>query len=103
KVILTLSVALALNLGFNAYTYAQEAEQTEEVAADLAQTEAVEEEVAAPVAEQVPTAPEEVVEESFHQVIKTKFIEGGAEFMGVVLICLILGLALAIERIIYLN
>jgi biopolymer transport protein ExbB len=100
KVILTLSVALALNLGFNAYTYAQEAEQTEEVAAQ--ETEAVEEE-AAPVAEQVPTVPEEVVEESFHQIIKTKFIEGGAEFMGIVLICLILGLALAIERIIYLN
>ena len=46
---------------------------------------------------------EEEVEQSFHQVIKQKFIEGGAEFMGVVLICLILGLALSIERIIYLN
>lgn len=46
---------------------------------------------------------EEEVEQSFHQVIKQKFIEGGAEFMGIVLICLILGLALAIERIIYLN
>ncbi len=42
-------------------------------------------------------------EQSFHQVIKQKFIEGGAEFMAVVLLCLILGLALAIERIIYLN
>ena len=40
---------------------------------------------------------------SFHQVLKEKFIEGGAGFMGVVLITLILGLALAIERIIYLN
>jgi biopolymer transport protein ExbB len=40
---------------------------------------------------------------SFHQVLKEKFIEGGAGFMGVVLIALILGLALCIERIIYLN
>lgn len=37
------------------------------------------------------------------QLIKQKFIEGGPEFMALVLICLILGLALAIERIIYLN
>ena len=42
-------------------------------------------------------------EPSFHQVIKQKFIEGGAGFMSIVLICLILGLALAIERIIYLS
>jgi biopolymer transport protein ExbB len=40
---------------------------------------------------------------SFHQIIKQKFIEGGPSFMGIVLLCLILGLALAIERIIYLN
>lgn len=37
------------------------------------------------------------------QMIKQKFIEGGPEFMALVLICLILGLAFAIERIIYLN
>lgn len=47
---------------------------------------------------------EEVVEEepTFHQILKTKFIEGGAGFMGIVLLALILGLALCIERIIYL-
>jgi biopolymer transport protein ExbB len=38
-----------------------------------------------------------------HQAIKTKFIEGGAGFMALIVICLILGLALAIERILYLN
>lgn len=37
-----------------------------------------------------------------HQALKTKFIEGGAGFMSLVIICLILGLALAIERILYL-
>ena len=40
---------------------------------------------------------------SFHQTVKRYFIEGGATFMAFVLICLILGLALSIERIIYLN
>lgn len=39
----------------------------------------------------------------FHQALKTKFIEGGAGFMSLVIICLILGLALCIERILYLS
>ena len=39
----------------------------------------------------------------FTQVLKEMFIQGGAGFMGIVLLCLILGLAVAIERIIYLN
>ena len=38
-----------------------------------------------------------------YQQLKAKFIEGGAGFMGAVLLCLIFGLALSIERIIYLN
>ncbi|MBM3434637.1 MAG: MotA/TolQ/ExbB proton channel family protein [Bacteroidetes bacterium] len=41
--------------------------------------------------------------QSFHQVLKQKFIEGGAGWMAPILICLIMGLALAIERILYLN
>lgn len=40
---------------------------------------------------------------SFHQNLKQRFIEGGPGFMGIVLLCLILGLAIAIERIIFLN
>ena len=50
------------------------------------------EEVAAPAAEEIP----------LHQALKSKFIDGGPAFMSLVLICLILGLALAIERILYL-
>jgi biopolymer transport protein ExbB len=38
-----------------------------------------------------------------HTAVKTKFIEGGAAFMGSVLLALIFGLAIAFERIIYLN
>lgn len=42
-------------------------------------------------------------DKGFTQVLKEQFIKGGAGFMGIVLLCLILGLAVAIERIIYLN
>ena len=37
------------------------------------------------------------------QALKTKFIEGGAGFMSLIIICLIIGLALSIERILYLT
>lgn len=46
---------------------------------------------------------EDMDEQSFHQAVKEKFIEGDWKFMSPVLICLILGLAIAIERIITLN
>jgi biopolymer transport protein ExbB len=51
------------------------------------------------------TAQEETKAEepSFHQFVLEKFIEGGVEFMSIILVCLILGLAISIERIIYLN
>ena len=39
----------------------------------------------------------------FHQVLKTKFIEGNAGFMSLVSLALILGLAFCIERIIFLS
>lgn len=42
-------------------------------------------------------------ETTFHQRIKEKFLEGGWDFMSIVLMCLILGLAVAIERILVLN
>ncbi|WP_338410518.1 MotA/TolQ/ExbB proton channel family protein [uncultured Flavobacterium sp.] len=66
---------------------------TEEVAA---QAEAVSELVTS-------TDEDAVVETSFTQELKQRFVEGGPGFMGIVLLCLILGLAIAIERIIYLN
>lgn len=46
---------------------------------------------------------EAAAEKGFTQVLKEQFIQGGASFMGIVLLCLILGLAVAIERIIFLN
>jgi biopolymer transport protein ExbB len=41
--------------------------------------------------------------QSLHSALKQKFIEGGPTFMSFVLISLILGLAFAIERVLYLN
>ena len=42
-------------------------------------------------------------EAAMHQEIKRLFIEGGAGFMATIIACLVFGLAVAIERIIYLN
>ena len=76
--------------------------QAEETVADVAATEQVTE--VTPAVEQVATADDQAVEEvGLHKQIKAKFIEGGAIFMSFVLLCLIFGLALCIERIIYLN
>ena len=46
---------------------------------------------------------EAAASKGFTQVLKEQFIQGGPAFMGIVLLCLILGLAVAIERILYLN
>ncbi|NQX82095.1 MAG: MotA/TolQ/ExbB proton channel family protein [Flavobacteriaceae bacterium] len=48
-------------------------------------------------------AGKEEAEQTFHQILKQRFIEGEPFFMGIVLVALVLGLAIAIERIIYLN
>ncbi len=73
--------------------------QTEQVATDTAvQTEAATE--AAPAEGLVA---DEAPKQSFHQVLKQKFIEGGALWMFPILLCLVIGLGLVIERILYLN
>ena len=97
KLLALLSLMATLNLAFTSNVIAQDdSTSTEVVDSTIATEEAV---------EAVEKAAPEAVEEnrSFHQVIKQKFIEGGPSFMGIVLLCLILGLALCIERIIYLN
>jgi biopolymer transport protein ExbB len=49
------------------------------------------------------TAPAEEEDQSFHEVLKDQFIAGGPEYMTPILICMIIGLAISIERIILLN
>ena len=81
--------------------------QDEEAAVEAVDTAAVEEadsaavEEAAPVEEEAAIVEEE--NEGIHKALKTKFIEGGADFMSLVAIALVLGLAFCIERVIYLS
>ena len=106
KLFALLTVAGLLSFGTFNSVYAQEevaAEATEMVDSNATAEEpaVVEEPAPAEPAMEEEVAP--VADESFTQVIKQKFIEGGPGFMGIVLVCLILGLAIVIERIIYLN
>lgn len=95
-------------LAFGMTVTAQEnaAAPAEEVATEQV---AAEGEGAADVAAVEETTTEsEIVEETaeeggIHKALKQKFIEGGAGYMAAVAFCLIFGLALAIERIIYLS
>jgi len=110
KKLLTLFALVGvLTLGYSTKLVAQSEEEATEETVDTTATEAdttvVEE---APVEEAAPVEvaseePEVEEEQSFHQRVKEKFIEGGWEFMGAVLLCLIIGLAISIERIITLN
>ena len=73
-------------------------EATEQVAeaADQVAEQAVE-----PVEEATAATADDT--KSFHQVLKEKYIQGGAGWMTPVLLCLIFGMALVIERILFLN
>lgn len=107
KVFSILTVAAMVTFGGFPTVYAQEDATAQEVVEETLEaeeeesTEAEEEEVAPLVAAEEDNMPAE--RETFHQILKKKFIEGGPEFMGIVLLVLILGLAICIERIIYLN
>ncbi|MCZ2443562.1 MAG: MotA/TolQ/ExbB proton channel family protein [Flavobacteriales bacterium] len=54
-------------------------------------------------AEPITETPAVVKEVSFRQEMKDKFIEGGYEYMVPILLVMILGIAISIERVIYLN
>jgi biopolymer transport protein ExbB len=90
-----LAIFAMVGVLFSTSLFAQDSTAT---ATDSAAT-AVEATVEAAPAEEA--AAEE--EASFHQVLKDQFIAGGVEYMWPILICMILGLAISIERIITLN
>ena len=77
---------------------------SDSIPSDSVPAEAVADEAAA---EEAAPAEEAVVAEGglkgVHKGLKTKFIEGGPEFMALVSIALVIGLAFCIERIIYLS
>ncbi len=104
KLFATVACVALLSAGFSTMAMAQNADS----AAAAPATEQVDSTAAAApqaaAADASATAGEEVAAETtFHQELKTKFIEGGADFMALIAITLILGLAICLERIIYLN
>ena len=100
NMIKSLAFVVTLVLGFSLQVQAQDdatMNATEDASANAGVVEAATEAAPAPAAE------EEEVELSFVQTLKQKYIEGDVLWMTPVLICLIIGMALSIERVVYLN
>ena len=106
KVIALMSIIGLLTFtNLNGVMAQDNAAQADQPATEQIDQQAVDSAVAeAPVAEEPETvaAPEEETK-SFHQMLKEKYIQGGAGWMTPVLLCLIFGMALIIERVLYLN
>lgn len=98
--VLTLLLVLVLAVFTATNNYAQDSTAVETIDSSAAAAVEETEEVVAPPAT-TPTA--DAGSEGALQVIKKYFIQGGWAFMSTVLVCLILGLAFCIERIITLN
>lgn len=75
-------------------------ESNKEVPSELVKEKTVKEESSK---KPVKVVEEDVEEPGFIQIIKTKIIDGGVAFMSIVLLCLILGLTVSIEKVIVLN
>lgn len=100
KLIALFTVAGFLTFGMANMAFAQNEQKTD----NSAQTEEVAEAEEAPAEQAVLLEDaDETPQQGLHYVLKEKYIQGGALWMTPVLICLILGLALVIERIFYLN
>ena len=105
KLIAFLMVAGLMTFGFSNLVVAQD---------EQAQTEQTEQTVAPEQTEVAPAAAETVQDitpavqndakpTTFRESIKKQFIDGGPGFMGIVLVILLIGMAISIERIIYLT
>ncbi len=107
KKVFSLVALFAMVIMVSTRAFAQDEIDASTETADSTATEESYESAAAveePAKEEVAVVEETAAaDQTFQQIIKQKFIEGGPEFMGIVLIALILGLAICIERIIYLN
>lgn len=97
KLFLILSVAMMSFGTVNAFA------QEEAAPATPATEEAVVEETVVEEAAPAIDPEVEIAGESMHHVLMQKFLEGGWVWMLPVLLCLVVGLAIAIERILYLT
>jgi biopolymer transport protein ExbB len=104
KLISTFAIVAAITFGFAVNTSAQPGPEGD--SANVEQVDGAADEAAAAAATEGSTeevAEEAEVELTFIQTLKQKYIEGDPFWMTPVLICLIIGLALSIERVVYLN
>ena len=101
KVLATLTVMAMLTFGTAVVMAQDAAAPAEEAAVENVDEAAVE--AAVEEAIEAPAEAEEGALVALHKTLKTKFIEGGAGFMALTLVTLVFGLALCIERIIYLS
>ncbi len=109
KLFILLAIMGLVTLGFSNQSFAQgQAGQDTSAMSDdnmmdsaSAQTPATTTPSTASTDDDILSAPTD--DQPFHQVVKDKFIEGDWRYMSPVLLCLIFGLAIAIERIITLN
>ena len=93
KIISSLAIALTLTIGFTGISNAQDSTASQEEVSTAAQEGSATSK----------TAEEEKLELTFVQTLKQKYIEGEVLWMTPVLICMIIGMALSIERVVYLN
>lgn len=112
KIFASLALAGALTFGFATASFAQDSfettEQTEQSSSESFEETQPVQEAAAPAPAATETKAEAAPapaaqEQGVFNALKIKFIEGGAGFMAIVALCLIVGLALCIERIITLS
>ena len=116
KVLALVAIAGFLTFGISNQAIAQEGTPLKSIAfpdsdsidanGDVVYAEVEAEPEAAPPANESEKVEEETANTGNYSMtteLKKRFIEGGPAFMGIVLLCLILGLALIIERIVYLN
>jgi len=106
KTISSLAIAAAMTFGFVNLLSAQDTSLTEapdSVVSEMEDSTSSIADQANEGANETMVVKDEVLELDFVQTLKQKYIEGDPFWMTPVLICLIIGLALSIERIVYLN
>ncbi len=102
KLFVFLTVAGMLTFGVNAAVFADDAAQ-ETATEEVAETGEIQETEPSPADMMEQGLTPDYEDQTFHYILKEQFIDGGPMFMSIVLLCLIIGLALCVERIIYLN
>jgi biopolymer transport protein ExbB len=106
KTISSLAIAVAMTFGFVNLLSAQDTlsnEATDTVVTKMEDSTSSIADQANEGANETMVVKDEALELDFVQTLKQKYIEGDPFWMTPVLICLIIGLALSIERIVYLN